>query len=140
MGEAFDLRDDGTARLAWDEHDVTLRRPKLREYRSFLEEQGTAMVAMNEKVIAGADGEGLIRDVDMIGPDGEPGPFLKLYARIFTELGGQDIDPFELPIWMTSGRVFSDLVVHWRNVPLAPGTTTSPPPTSVSTTTTENAS
>lgn len=119
--DTFDLRDDGTVRLAWDDVEVTLKRPTLEEYRELLLLEVDARAELQSFII---EGEGIIRDLDAIGTTENPGPYPRLYAKTCWLLGGVDVNPLTLPTWLLSTAQFKELAAHWRMVPLARGGTT----------------
>lgn len=116
--EGVEVRDDGTVRLAWDGHDVILRRPTIEQWLAYLEE-GEA--ADNWKP-TGEDGKPRPRQYrDLISPES---PYRALYARIVSELAGSEVTAGNLPPWMSDGGLVGDLSRVWLSVPLLRSGTT----------------
>jgi hypothetical protein len=109
VGDAFELREDGTVWLRWEDHEVTLRRPKLREWGAILEEADTAN--------AWFTGEGRTTK-DLAGAEN---PYPDLYASVCERLSGQTFARDDMPLWCVDAKVFNRFNVHWLALPLAPG-------------------
>lgn len=118
--DTLDLRDNGTVRLAWDQIDITLRRPKIGEWLSYLEEADAADTWATTQVPTGAEGEETRPRtlLDLIGTDG---PYLSLYQRILAELGDTKAEREDLAPWLCDNSVIRKLSAHWRANPLTRG-------------------
>lgn len=111
--DIFDLdTDTGLVHLGWDTPGgrvaVTLRRPLVAEYQSFVEEYETAMRWATENPEPAA----------VYGVESRN---LALWCRIITELGGQALIPADCPAWMLAANALDRVIVHWRLNPLALG-------------------
>ena len=111
--DVLELLPDGRVRLAWDGFDVTLRRPKVKEWLSYLEE-GEAADAWNA-----TNEDGSTRPRLMTELLGEDGPYQGLYAHVIEELAGVTVARADVPIWMVDGKLLGKLNAHWMNLPLA---------------------
>lgn len=110
--DALQLLADGRVRLAWETFDVTLRRPKVKEWAGFLEEAEAA----DEWRTTDDKGEPRRRRyTELLADDG---PYLTLYARIIEELGATTVARADLPLWMVDGKLIGDLSAHWLTLPL----------------------
>jgi len=111
-GDVLELRDDGTVVVGWDQTSITLRRPKVGEWLSFIEESETAIAWTR------AEKDGQTPSLrELVGPNG---PFLTLHRRVLLELGGTTLERDDLPIWMASGDMIAKLSSHWLRAPLDP--------------------
>lgn len=113
--DVLELLPDGRVRLAWETFDVTLRRPKVAEWLSYLEE-GEAADAWHSTEEDGTPRARLMRELL-----GDEGPYQALYARIIEELGGTILARADVPIWMVDGKLLGKINAHWMDLPLASG-------------------
>lgn len=112
--DALELRSDGTVRLRWDTFDVTLRRPKVKEWQAFWEQVDACDEWRLNSGLVNEDGTRKPRPL----LEYADGPYLGLYATIIEQLSGQLIDRGDLPPFMLDGRLYVDLNAHWMTVPL----------------------
>lgn len=113
MGDVLTLHEDGTVTVGWDDVSATLRRPKVGEWLSFMEESERAD---DWNPHGEVDGELPPRTyMDLVGPDG---PYLTLWRRVLAELGGTSVEREDMPPWLADGAVFRNVSGWWRTNPL----------------------
>ena len=133
MPEGIDYRPDGTIKLTFDGETWLLARPKLKTYRLFserLQEMRRAIQQVNTQLTElrtqleddDADTEAIEDQIEKLnGPIWEYS--LPIIADLVEQVADRPLpDPDEWPAWLaTSIRLPSDILDHWRTVPLAPG-------------------
>lgn len=110
-GDVLELREDGTVQIGWDGFRTILRRPKVGEWMSFIEEADLADAWLRQEDTPEAKPR---TTSELAGPDG---PFLTLYAHVISTLG-QAVERADLPLWLIDGAVFRDVSGWWRSNPL----------------------
>jgi len=114
QADALTLRSDGTVLVKWDDFQVELRRPKAKEWGSYIEELEAADEWLTQPEIDAKDREP--RPMRLLVA--EPTPYKALYTRILDELGGQPIAQTDLPGWMIDAKFAIRLNAHWMALPL----------------------
>ena len=133
MDEGIVYHPNGEITISFDNHTWKLARPKLKTYRLFserLQEMRRAITEVNVQLtelrmaLTEDDADtGLIEDQieKLNGPIWEYS--LPIIADLVEQVSDRPLpDPDEWPAWLaTSIRLPSDILDHWRTVPLAPG-------------------
>lgn len=87
----------------------TLRRPKLKEYRTLVEAVG----AMRDDVATDDAAEMTTRDINK-----GMTRLLEWFQLVFSTLSGEALPPEDdLPAWLIGGDVTRDLIAHWQATP-----------------------
>lgn len=114
MGDVLTLHEDGTVTIGWGDVSTTLREPTVGEWLSFMQESERA----NQwaKGDTPEEGEPTPRTVQEAADDG---PFLKLYQRMLSVLGGLDVGTDAMPPWLAVGATFDRISAWWSANPLS---------------------
>lgn len=117
---SLDLADDGRIVLTLEDGPITLKVPKVKEYRALkakLQETNVGLRAWAEREQDEADADATpetFEPIDYFGP---------LVVEIIETLGDRtppEVD--EMPVWLVeSSEATSAMFVHWRTVPLGRG-------------------
>ena len=133
MAEGIDYRPDGTIQITFDGETWLLARPKLKTYRLFserlqemrraIQQVNTQLTELRERLTEdNADIATIDEEIEVLnGPIWEYS--LPIIADLVEQVSDRPLpDPDEWPAWLaTSIRLPSDILDHWRTVPLAPG-------------------
>lgn len=118
-GDVLVLNTDGTVRIGWDgQPAVLLRRPKIARIRDYAEEYDRCREWQLELSSIGDDGQPVTTIADMYG---EANPYIALYRSILEENASLTVDWDDMPPWMFSSGLFTQLLGHWSGTPLARG-------------------
>lgn len=115
MGDTLELRENGEVVIGWDETVVTLRRPKVGEWLSFMEESEAADAWARGESAA----EGETPTPRSIKDALADGPFLALYQRMILDLGGTQVETADMPTWLAVGDTMRRISAWWIASPLA---------------------
>lgn len=127
MNEGLSLKDDGTAALVIDGRALVIRRPKLGEFRKIRERLYEAQDANMQQVESptdDTDAEARRAFLVALRAEGEAAEnrYLEWLAEALTVLGVNDVPARDdLPAWAAMPTLASQLMAHWRDVPLASG-------------------
>lgn len=132
--EDFVLHRDGTVTIVVNDEPYRMRRPKLGEYVELVE----AFEEANDQIL-----NGVVDDEADIDPEtdeprrrkltgresqGSDAPFVCWFERIIHDLSDREpsFERADLPPWSIMGNSVDLVVRHWRTVPLAHGSQTTP--------------
>lgn len=110
MSDGFELRNDGTVCLQFDENKtVNLRRPTLGEYRLLIE----AIERVRSEASAVVNDEADVTTVDKLND-----LVLDWFRLVFKTLGDGELPgEDDMPAWVLNSELPRDLIDHWQKVP-----------------------
>jgi hypothetical protein len=115
--------EDGRVRLRFDATEIMLRRPKLKEYRQ-LKASASEANGRIQRLKVGQDEHGTDRLVNEHDEPTEVDEIVTPLIREVVEVLGDHPLPGDedLPPWLVvSGDPVSQMLIHWRSVPLGRG-------------------
>lgn len=144
-GSALDLRPDGRVTIWFnDDTDVTLRRPTLGQFKAWrialneiASETGRMAQASAEAAVAEQTDDDLAAEEKLARrsaravavQEAAEGGAVTWWTDVFKALAESEVPSVDdWPPWLVlSNTVLNDVLTHWRQVPLAPGTRSNKP-------------
>lgn len=122
MSEGIDYRDDGTTIVEFDGGVIrTLRRPKLKQYRTLVE----SLTRMRRELLPDVDlnnVEEATKAAQNLDPNEQFDRLLAWLSTVFEALGDGPLpSEDELDSWIVNGEVTRRLVEQWTKVPTRRG-------------------
>lgn len=123
--DSLDLADDGRIRITFNDDTITLKVPKVKEYREIktsASEANAELRAAAEREREAAEQAASSGVVNAIDTDLSLlwGPVVQKIIDILGDKPAPDLD--DLPVWLVDDQAaLSSMLVHWRTVPLGRG-------------------